>query len=109
MRILVLIFLFQHLSFAQIISEPDSSSLEFHQKSMLYSAIIPGAGQIRNSIISTRHNNAIWKVPIIYAGVGSTGYFLISNQRMQKELIFRSNFCLLFLCYFVQILVLKEK
>ncbi|MEN9422360.1 MAG: DUF5683 domain-containing protein [Crocinitomicaceae bacterium] len=88
MRILVLIFLFQQLSFAQIISEPDSSVLEFHQKSMLYSAIIPGAGQIRNSIVSTRHNNAIWKVPIIYAGVGSAGYFLISNQRMQKELKF---------------------
>ena len=85
MRILVLIFLFQQLSFAQIISEPDSSSLEFHQKSMLYSAILPGLGQIRNSL-EAPNKNAIWEVPLIYAGLGATGYFLYTNQQTQLSL-----------------------
>ena len=88
MRVLLLIFMFNQLGFAQIISKPDSTVLAFHQKSMLYSAIIPGAGQIRNSVLSQRHNNAYWKVPIIYAGLGTATYFLATNQRMQKELKF---------------------
>lgn len=86
MRAFLLIFIFQNFVFAQDISKPDSSVLAFHHKSMLYSALIPGAGQIRNSVLSPRHNNAIWKVPIIYTGIGATGYFLATNQRIQKEL-----------------------
>ncbi len=86
MRALLLIFLINHIVFAQTTSKPDSTVLAFHQKSMLYSAIIPGAGQIRNSVLSPRHNNAFWKVPIIYAGLGGASYFLATNQIIQKEL-----------------------
>ncbi|MFM8596067.1 MAG: DUF5683 domain-containing protein [Flavobacteriales bacterium] len=88
MRSLLLILFLNCLGFAQTNSKPDSTALAFHQKSMLYSAIIPGAGQVRNSIISTRHNNAYWKVPIIYAGLGGAGYFLVNNQSKQKALKF---------------------
>jgi hypothetical protein len=88
MRALLLIFIFHNFAFAQISSKPDSTVLAFHQKSMLYSAIIPGAGQIRNSVLSPRHNNAYWKVPIIYAGLSTATYFLATNQIIQKELKF---------------------
>lgn len=58
-----------------------------HKKVMLYSAVLPGAGQVYNSI--HRENgpkHAFWKVPLIYAGLGATGYFLTKNQQTQKSL-----------------------
>ena len=87
MKTLWFIIFLPFLAFSQEAEQnnpSDTSRLAFHQKSMLYSAIIPGAGQIRNSYISPLHNNAYWKVPLIYAGVGAAGYFLVSNQQMQK-------------------------
>lgn len=73
--------------FAQdTIQQKDSVKLSYHQKSMLYSALVPGLGQIRNSIDSPSHNNAIWKVPLIYGGLGAAGYFLVSNQLTQLNL-----------------------
>jgi hypothetical protein len=68
------------------IQQKDSLKLQYHQKSMLYSALIPGWGQIRNTIDAAQHNNAIWKVPLIYGGLGAAGYFLVSNQQTQLEL-----------------------
>lgn len=68
------------------IQQKDSLKLQYHQKSMLYSALIPGWGQIRNTIDAPQHNNAIWKVPLIYGGLGAAGYFLVSNQQTQLEL-----------------------
>jgi hypothetical protein len=53
---------------------------------MLYSAIVPGLGQIRNAIDAPNHNNAIWKVPLIYGGLGAAGYFLATNQITQVQL-----------------------
>lgn len=58
-----------------------------YKKAMLYSAIIPGAGQIYNSINSDlRPKKAYWKVPLIYTALGTAGYFLVSNQLTQKSL-----------------------
>ncbi len=42
------------------------------QKTALYSAVIPGLGQIYN-----RH---YWKLPVIYAGVGVAVYFIYDNS-----------------------------
>jgi hypothetical protein len=64
----------------------DSSSLAYHQKTMLYSALVPGLGQIKNAIESPQHNHAYWKVPLIYGALGSMGYFLSTNQRTQIQL-----------------------
>ena len=41
------------------------------------SAIIPGSGQI--------YNKKYWKVPIIYAGLGITGYIFVDNIKIYKE------------------------
>jgi hypothetical protein len=41
------------------------------------SAIVPGLGQI--------YNEKYWKVPIIYAGLGVTGYIFVNNIKIYKE------------------------
>ncbi len=52
------------------------------RKAALFSACLPGAGQVFNSIHTTGRKNAFWKVPLIAAGLGGTTYILIQNQRM---------------------------
>lgn len=41
------------------------------KKAGLYSAIVPGMGQL--------YNRQYWKIPIVYAIVGATGYFVVKN------------------------------
>jgi hypothetical protein len=57
------------------------------KKATLYSAILPGLGQV--------YNKKYWKVPIIYAGAAALGYSLGFNQRLfnqhKNELIYRQN------------------
>ncbi|MBS1646432.1 MAG: hypothetical protein JST67_03725 [Bacteroidetes bacterium] len=73
---------------------PPSDSTEKAQKKqinrlanrmMLYSAVLPGLGQVCNK--------KYWKVPIIYAGLGALGYFIGTNyanvQSCHKELLYR--------------------
>lgn len=58
-----------------------------YKKAMLYSACLPGAGQIYNTINSKNGTKkAFWKVPLIYSALGTTGYFLVQNQNTQKSL-----------------------
>lgn len=47
------------------------------KKSALYSAILPGAGQL--------YNRQYWKIPVIYAGMGVSFYFLIDNSREYQK------------------------
>ena len=55
------------------------------KKSGFYSAIVPGLGQV--------YNRQYWKVPVIYAGIAVTGYFLFFNideyQKYRKAYIGR--------------------
>lgn len=46
-------------------------------KALAYSLILPGAGQV--------YNKRIWKVPIIYAGLGSMVYFISFNKKELKR------------------------
>lgn len=43
------------------------------KKATIYSAIIPGLGQV--------YNKKYWKVPVIYAGFAAGTYFIISNHK----------------------------
>jgi len=77
--------------FSQV-SEADSSlvdSVKVHspKKAVIFSAVVPGAGQVYNHIAMPKgKKNAFWKVPLIYAGMGATGYLLVTNQITQKAL-----------------------
>jgi hypothetical protein len=41
------------------------------KKAGLYSALLPGLGQL--------YNRQYWKIPVVYAGMGVAGYYLIKN------------------------------
>ena len=68
-----------------------------YKKAMLWSAFIPGAGQIYNEFgyrkIPQKKHRAWWKVPIIYGLLGTGGYFfydnLISAKYLKEEWIYR--------------------
>ena len=48
---------------------------------VLLSTGVPGAGQIYNHTAMPKgKKKAFWKVPLIYAGLGATAYFLVSNH-----------------------------
>ena len=87
-RIFILICCLYHsFFFGQIDSLKNDSIPHPYRKAMLYSACLPGAGQIYNSIYTkTGPKKAFWKVPLIYSALGTAGYFLISNQLTQKSL-----------------------
>ena len=66
---LLLIFLACSFSIYAQIQEDDHSP----KKASIYSAIIPGAGQI--------YNKKYWKVPIIYTSIGTSFYAAQWNQK----------------------------
>ncbi len=67
-------------------AKTDSVKPHSVKKAVLLS-IVPGGGQIYNHIAMPKgKKKAFWKVPLIYAGLGATGYFLISNQLSVNEL-----------------------
>jgi hypothetical protein len=45
-------------------------------RAAIYSAVLPGLGQA--------YNKKYWKIPIIYAGFGVMGYFIVSNNNEYK-------------------------
>src|SRR5690554_1202799 len=99
MRILfLLLLLITCVSFAQeneqqngiindtLIEKKAKDTLHSPKKAALYS-LIPGGGQIYNHLAMPKgKKKAFWKVPIIYAGLGATGYFAIQNHVTQKAL-----------------------
>ncbi len=46
-------------------------------KAAFYSAVLPGAGQI--------YNKQYWKVPLVYAALGTAGYFYFMNQKEYEK------------------------
>lgn len=84
------------LSYAQSDSLTQTDTVPVHswKKAMLFSAIVPGSGQVYNHIAMPKgKKKAYWKVPLIYAGLGLTTYFAVNNNNMKnayrKEIEFR--------------------
>ena len=89
MRTAFLVFCIIYISFySNGQAEPHDTVPEHpYRKSILFSAIIPGGGQVYNSVIKKKgFRHAIWKVPLIYGALGATTYMLIQNQQMQNSL-----------------------
>lgn len=56
------------------------------KKACVFSAVLPGAGQIYNHIAMPKgKKKAFWKVPLIYAGLGATTYFAIKNNMLKND------------------------
>lgn len=99
MKWLLLIFLcFPFFSFSQEakigIDTLQTEKIHSPKKAALLS-LLPGAGQIYNHLAMPKgKKKAYWKVPIIYAGLGTTGYFFIKNHQTQsilkEEYLFRA-------------------
>lgn len=49
------------------------------KKAAIYSAVLPGLGQIYN------RKGAAWKVPVIYVGLGVSTYFMLQNRKFLRE------------------------
>lgn len=77
-----------------VYQEPADSNYRSPKKAALLSALLPGAGQIYNHA-PEKGKRSIWKVPIIYGGLGTAGYFLYDNIRNYKsfreEYLYRLN------------------
>lgn len=72
----------------------DSVKTHSIKKAIILSAVVPGAGQVYNHMAMPKgRKKAFWKVPLIYAGLGAAGYYLITNQQQQislkKEYLYR--------------------
>ncbi len=89
MKRLVLFFLLLSSSvFAEdTLTVGDTTVHHSIRKAILLSAVVPGAGQIYNHIAMPKgQKKAFWKVPLIYAALGSSTFFLIKNEQEQKRL-----------------------
>ncbi len=64
------------------LSSQDTIQAHSPRKAFLFSACLPGAGQVYNHLAMPQGSKrAFWKVPLIYAAMGTTGYFLIKNNK----------------------------
>lgn len=67
--------------------EADTTKQHSIKTATILSAALPGAGQVFNHIAMPKgKKKAYWKVPLIYAGLGTTGYFALKNNAEQKAL-----------------------
>lgn len=75
----VFLFLLPALGLSQNnTSATDSVALKHSpHKATIYSTVLPGLGQA--------YNKKYWKIPIIYAGFGVSGYFAVDNQKQYKK------------------------
>ncbi|MBS4062145.1 MAG: hypothetical protein KG029_17240 [Bacteroidetes bacterium] len=76
------LLLMSNTIFAQTATTVATSEPKLHSphKASLYSAVLPGLGQA--------YNQKYWKIPIVYAGIGTISYLAITNRneyRLAKE------------------------
>lgn len=81
------IFVGQVLTAQETLDTIQKDTVHSFKKAMIYSAVLPGAGQVYNHIAMPKgKKKAYWKLPLIYAGLGATGYFAFTNNRTKNEL-----------------------
>ena len=69
-----------------LLAEKVKDTIHSPKKAALLS-LVPGGGQIYNHLAMPKgKKKAFWKIPIIYAGLGATGYFAVQNHLTQKTL-----------------------
>ena len=62
----------------------DSVNKHSVKKATIYSAVIPGAGQVYNHLAMRKgKKKAFWKVPLIYTGLAGTGYLVMQNNQLK--------------------------
>jgi len=68
----------------------DTSYHHLWKRATIWSACLPGAGQIYNEIgyrkVQNKKHRAWWKVPIIYGALGATGYYFYNNLTLAQSL-----------------------
>lgn len=83
----LILFLLPLSSYAEDTTQVDTVRTHSIRKAIILSAVVPGAGQIYNHRAMPKgRKKAFWKVPLIYAGLGATGYYLVTNQQQQISL-----------------------
>ncbi|MCD6347375.1 MAG: hypothetical protein J7L96_08155 [Bacteroidales bacterium] len=78
--VLLLLFSFTSVCSAQLRTKADSSNIarilrsseHSAAKAAIFSALVPGWGQA--------YNKKYWKIPIVYAGLATVGYFIYDNH-----------------------------
>lgn len=85
-RLVVFFLLISSSAFAQVtLTVGDTAVPHSIRKAILFSAVVPGAGQVYNHIAMPKgQKKAFWKVPLIYAALGTSTYFLARNDQQQK-------------------------
>ena len=59
-------------------AEPDTGYVHSPKKAIIYSAVLPGLGQLYNDRPGYRK---WWKVPIIYGALGASTYAILENRK----------------------------
>ncbi|PHR17514.1 MAG: hypothetical protein COA38_20675 [Fluviicola sp.] len=85
-RLVVFFLLISSTAFAEdTLSVNDTVAPHSIRKAILFSAVVPGAGQIYNHLAMPKgQKKAFWKVPLIYAALGTSTFFLVRNEQQQK-------------------------
>lgn len=69
------------------VDKKDTAKVHSPQRAARLSIMLPGAGQVYNSLAMPKgKKNAWWKVPIIYGALAGSGYLLVENHILQRDL-----------------------
>jgi hypothetical protein len=74
----------QNIADSVVIDSRHEKKFKSPRKASLYSAVLPGAGQV--------YNQKYWKAPIVWIGMGTFTYFALDNQ--QEFLRFKNAYLL---------------